>query len=246
MRYVPRTIFVDTDASEKAGGWGIPVARAPGSGYRVASSSGAPVPQAANVFPRLRFICYVCLIASVLLLASGCKRDDMADQPKYKAYEQSALFADNTSARPIPTGTVASGHLRLDERFYNGTENGKLVTAIPMPITEADLRRGQQEFNIYCAVCHGRLGEGNGMVVQRGFPHPPSYHIDRLRNAPIGHFYQVMSNGFGAMYSYDDKISPDDRWRIAAYIRALQLSQDALAPVGGSDSGNTSGGGQAR
>jgi mono/diheme cytochrome c family protein len=102
-----------------------------------------------------------------------------------------------------------------------------------MAITPADLRRGQEQFNIFCAVCHGRLGDGNGMIVQRGFPHPPSYHIPRLRNAPIGHFYQVITNGFGAMYSYNDKISPADRWRIAAYIRALQRSQDALAATDG-------------
>jgi mono/diheme cytochrome c family protein len=189
--------------------------------------------------------CLLLLLA--LLLLPGCKRDDMADQPHYEPFEPSALFADRASARPIPAGTVASGHLRIDEPFYNGTENGHLVTAIPMAITPADLRRGQEQFNIFCAVCHGRLGEGNGMIVQRVFPHTPSYHIPRLRQAPIGHFYQVITYGLGATDSYNDKMSPADRWRIAAYIRALQRSQDALAATAGTGAANaTPDGGRAR
>ncbi len=173
----------------------------------------------------LPYVAMLLLFCS-LLLVPGCKKDDMADQAKYKAFDQSTLFADGTSARPIPTGTIARGHLRTDEAFYFGTKDGKPVTAIPMRITAADIQRGQGQFNIFCAVCHGRMGEGDGMVVQRGFPHPPSYHIKRLREAPIGHFFQVMTNGFGAMYSYKSRVSPADRWRIAAYIRALQLSQN--------------------
>lgn len=156
----------------------------------------------------------------------GC-RLDMHIQPKYLPYDPSNFFDDGRSERqPVP-GTVARGHLRLDELLYTGKENGVLSNRFPFPITHADLERGRERFNIYCTPCHDYTGSGHGMIVQRGFPSPPSYHIDRLRNAPAGQFFDVMTNGFGSMYSYASRVSPEDRWRITAYIRALQLAQHA-------------------
>jgi hypothetical protein len=166
------------------------------------------------------------LLGALAMLLSGC-RLDMHIQPKYLPYEPSKFFADGRSERqPVP-GTVARGHLRLDELLYTGKENGVVSNRFPFPITRADLERGRERFNIYCTPCHDYTGSGNGMIVQRGFPQPPSYHILRLRQAPVGHFFEVMTNGFGAMYSYEARIQPEDRWRIAAYIRVLQLSEDA-------------------
>ncbi|HXJ16369.1 MAG TPA: cytochrome c [Candidatus Polarisedimenticolia bacterium] len=165
-------------------------------------------------------------LGALAMLLSGC-RLDMHIQPKYLPYEPSKFFADGRSERqPVP-GTVARGHLRLDELLYTGKENGVVSNRFPFPITRADLERGRERFNIYCTPCHDYTGSGNGMIVQRGFPQPPSYHILRLRQAPVGHFFEVMTNGFGAMYSYAARIQPDDRWRIAAYIRVLQLSEGA-------------------
>lgn len=165
--------------------------------------------------------------ASVLaLLLSGC-RLDMHLQPKYLPYEPTDFFGDGRSERqPVP-GTVARGQLRVDELFYSGTENGVESNRFPFPITRADLERGRERYNVYCTPCHDYTGSGQGMIVQRGFPQPPSYHITRLREMPVGHFFQVMTNGFGAMYSYAARIEPADRWRIAAYIRVLQLSRNA-------------------
>jgi len=164
-----------------------------------------------------------CLAAASLLVA-GC-RLDMHVQPKYLPYDPATFFDDGRSERqPVP-GTVARGHLRLDELLYTGKENGVLVDKFPFPITRADLERGRERFNIYCTPCHDYTGSGRGMIVQRGFPPPPSYHIDRLRSAPAGHFFDVITNGLGAMYSYAARVEPEDRWRIVAYIRALQLSQ---------------------
>lgn len=166
------------------------------------------------------------LLGAVALLVSGC-RLDMHLQPKYLPYEPSNFFADGRSERqPVP-GTVARGHLRIDELFYTGRENGVESDRFPFPITRADLERGQQRYNIYCTPCHDYTGTGRGMIVQRGFPQPPSYHIPRLQQVPVGHFVQVITNGFGAMYSYASRVEPADRWRIAAYIRVLQLSQNA-------------------
>jgi mono/diheme cytochrome c family protein len=129
-------------------------------------------------------------------------------------------------------GTVARGQLRLDDHLYTGKVDGKLVATFPFPITHADLERGRDRYNIYCAPCHDSTGHGRGMIVLRGFPPPPSYHIPRLREAPVGHFFDVITNGLGNMYSYASRVSPEDRWRIIAYIRALQLSQSAtLAEV---------------
>ncbi len=168
----------------------------------------------------------------------------MHDQPKYKPYRPSSFFDDGLSSRPLVEGTIARGHLREDPHLYTGkipgvivqTQGGKSGPAYfdtyPFLITAGILQRGRERFNIFCSACHGLLGNGEGMVVKRGFRHPPSYHIDRLRQAPLGYFFDVITNGFGAMPEYADKVSPEDRWAIIAYIRALQLSQRAtLAEV---------------
>jgi mono/diheme cytochrome c family protein len=131
------------------------------------------------------------------------------------------------ASRPLIQYTVARGHLDEDDAFYSGKIGTNLVETFPFPITRAVLERGRERFDIYCSPCHGRTGEGNGMIVQRGFPPPPSYHIDRLRQAPVGHFYDVITHGYGIMYSYAARVDPADRWAIAAYIRALQKSQSA-------------------
>ncbi len=148
-------------------------------------------------------------------------------QPKYKPLAPTSFFDDGRSERPVVPGTVARGHLQIDEQLYTGKANGALAETFPFPITREDLARGRERFNIFCSPCHGRLGDGQGMIVQRGFPPPPSYHQDRLRQAPVGHFFDVITNGYGRMYSYASRVSPQDRWRIIAYIRALQLSQHA-------------------
>jgi cytochrome c553 len=152
-------------------------------------------------------------------------RPDMFNQPKSKPLRESDFFPDGAASRPIPPHTVARGHLDEDEAYYRGMIGTNLVETFPFPITRATLERGRQRFEIYCAVCHGRTGAGNGMIVQRGFPAPPSYHIERLRQAPVGHFFDVMTRGYGVMYSYATRVEPADRWAITAYIRALQLSQ---------------------
>jgi cytochrome c len=151
----------------------------------------------------------------------------MQDQPKYIPLRPSDFFADGRSARPIPEGTVARGQLRADKVFYTGKSGDTFVDKLPYPVTRQVLERGQERFNIYCTPCHGRVGNGLGMIVQRGLKRPPSYHIDRLRQVPIGYFYDVMTNGFGAMADYSAQVAPRDRWAIAAYIRALQYSQQA-------------------
>jgi hypothetical protein len=156
----------------------------------------------------------------------GC-RQDMHNQPRYKPLAASEFFADGRSARPVVEGTVARGHLHIDQARYTGKENGEDVTEFPFPITKADLVRGQERFNIYCSPCHSRIGDGNGMVVRRGFRQAASYHSEKLIKAPVGHFFDVMTNGFGAMPRYASRVEPDDRWRIAAYIRVLQLSENA-------------------
>lgn len=154
-------------------------------------------------------------------------RQDMQDQPKYVPLRPSSFFADGRSARPIPEGTVARGELRADKVFFTGKIGDQFVDKIPIPVTRALLERGQERFDIYCSPCHGRLGNGQGMIVQRGLRRPPSYHIDRLRQVPIGYFYDIITNGFGAMADYSAQVAPRDRWAIAAYIRVLQYSQEA-------------------
>lgn len=172
----------------------------------------------------------------VILLAAtigttAC-RDDMHDQPRYKPFAATSFFEDGRSERPAIPDTVARGQLHLDEARYTGKVNGKDVDYFPIQITKADLQRGQERFNIYCSPCHGRLGNGHGMIVARGLRQPPNYLDPRLVDAPVGHFFDVMTNGYGAMYSYASRVANDDRWRIAAYIRALQLSQNAPPDLG--------------
>jgi mono/diheme cytochrome c family protein len=151
----------------------------------------------------------------------------MYNQPKAKTYSASEFFADGASARPIPAHTVEFHGAREDEAFSTGLTNGVLVAQLPLPLTPQLLQRGRERYEIYCAVCHGASGDGQGEVVHRGYPAPPTYHSERLRNAPIGHFYDVITNGYGVMYSYASRVEPEDRWAIATYIRALQLSQHA-------------------
>ncbi|MBV9658763.1 MAG: c-type cytochrome [Verrucomicrobia bacterium] len=162
------------------------------------------------------------------LAAAGC-RQDMYNQPRYKPLSASEFFEDGTSARPLPEHVIPRGQLREDDLLNQGkTADGKLATAIPIPVTRELLARGQDRFNIFCSVCHGYTGQGNGMIVMRGFPPPNSYHSDRLRNAPPGYFFDIITNGYGVMYPYSYRI-PDvnDRWAVVAYIRALQLSRHA-------------------
>lgn len=164
--------------------------------------------------------------ALVLVGVAGC-RQDMHDAPRYEAFEASTFFPDGRASRSAPVGTVARGWLRDDDALYSGRINGEFVDAFPFAIAHADLERGRERFNVYCTPCHGRLGDGNGMVVQRGLRQAASYHQDRLRDERVGYFFDVITNGFGAMQGYAEQIPVHDRWRIIAYIRALQLSQNA-------------------
>jgi mono/diheme cytochrome c family protein len=199
---------------------------------------------------KLRNVVFCLLLSAYCLLAFGCGvRFDMQDQPRYKAYKKSEFFADNRASRDTPEGTVARGFLKENKAFYTGkidnpnanvqvetTTNGQgntIVTSFPndidefpLPVTKELIDRGENRYNIYCIVCHGPTGNGDGMVVRRGFSPPPTYHDDRLRNAPVGHFFDVMTNGWGKMNSYAHVLPEADRWAVAAYIRALQASQN--------------------
>src|SRR5437763_16139606 len=166
-------------------------------------------------------------LALVLVLA-GC-RQDMHDQPRFKTLAMNTFYPDLRSARPPVDGTVARGQLHEDTYFYTGKIGADPGDYMPFAVTESDLARGRERFDIYCAPCHSRVGGGNGMIPQRGYRQPPTYHQDRLRKAPLGYFFDVMTNGFGAMPDYASQIQPRDRWCIVAYIRALQLSQNASA-----------------
>jgi len=170
------------------------------------------------------------LALAVLLAAAalGC-RQDMFNQQKLRPLQASTFFADGRASRPLPEDTVARGHLRGNELLFTGRIGGVVADAFPFPITKEVLDRGEARFDIFCSPCHGRAGYGDGMIVQRGFKAPPSFHSDRLRQAPAGHFFDVMTNGFGVMYDYRGRVSAEDRWAIAAYVRALQLSQHASA-----------------
>jgi len=193
------------------------------------------------------------------LVVSGCEKamQDMYNQPKYKPLAASTMWRDGRSSRPAVAGTVAysagatagtsSGRLATlplpasEAPTYPVDDQGQIKAALapgsppprlasnPLPISRETLARGRERFDIYCSPCHSIAGDGDGMVARRGFPHPPSYHTERLRNAPDAHFYSVITNGYGMMYSYADRVAPDDRWAIIAYIRALQLSQNARA-----------------
>ncbi len=165
----------------------------------------------------------LCMALAVISLA-GC-RQDMQDQPKYKDLRGSAFFDDQRSARPVVEDTVARGFLYADQRFLTGKENGQPLAALPLPLTRELLERGRGRYQIFCSPCHGMTGNGLGIVVQRGYRQPQAFHIDRLREVPVGYFYDVITRGFGAMMDYAAQIPPEDRWAIAAYVRALQLSQ---------------------
>jgi mono/diheme cytochrome c family protein len=168
------------------------------------------------------------IFAIVLLALLSACRQDMHDQPRFRPLRRSDFFADGRSERPLVPGTVPRGQLREDAYYYSGmmskTQPGN---TIPFPVTAEVLRRGQERFDIYCTPCHSRVGDGNGMVVQRGYRHPPTFHSDTLRSKPVGHFFDVITNGFGAMPDYSQQVAPADRWAIAAYIRVLQFSQHA-------------------
>jgi mono/diheme cytochrome c family protein len=206
----------------------------------------------------------------------------MQDQPRYETYKKSEFFSDNRASRDMIEGTVARGQLRENKAFYTGkidnpdlnaqvatstnSEGNTIVTSFPndidefpIPVTKDLVDRGQERYNIYCIVCHGAVGKGDGMIVRRGFSKPPTYHDDRLRNAPVGHFFDVMTNGWGKMSSYAAQVQPADRWAIVAYIRALQVSQNptetsimnsssesntAAAKPAATANANTSGGGK--
>jgi mono/diheme cytochrome c family protein len=217
--------------------------------------SKVPSPlRSAGALKKRRVLFFLLLTAHCLLLTSSC-RQDMQDQPKYITYRASGFFRDGLSSRPLVEGTVARGFLRADREFYTGKKNGVAgapramqtptaalssaaapggtqlalypddVDTFPFAITIETMDRGQQRYQIFCAVCHGGTGNGDGLVVRRGFRLPPTYHSDQMRQAPVGHYFDVITNGWGAMPSYAAQIPPGDRWAIIAYIRALQLSQ---------------------
>lgn len=166
------------------------------------------------------------LIALSLIALGGCRRD-MQDQPRYKPLRASRFFADSRSARPIPPGTIARDELNAQDVMHTGLTQGHFATQLPVQITRKVLERGQERYNIYCTPCHGFIGDGKGMVAKRGFKWPANLHTDRLRSAPPGYLFQVISNGYGAMPAYREQIAPEDRWAILIYVRALQLSQNA-------------------
>ncbi|MEP6788224.1 MAG: cytochrome c [Acidobacteriota bacterium] len=199
---------------------------------------------------RSRVGVYGLLLTTFCLMAAGCGvRFDMQDQPRYKAYKRSDFFSDHRASRDQVEGTVARGQLHDNKAFYTGkidnpNPNAPVATTtdaagntlvasfpndideFPVPVTKELIDRGQERYNIYCIVCHGPTGNADGMIVRRGFPKPPTYHDDRLRNAPVGHFFDVITNGWGKMNSYAYQVQPADRWAIIAYIRALQVSQN--------------------
>jgi hypothetical protein len=167
------------------------------------------------------------LVTVLILLTLTACRQDMHNQPRYRPLSSSDFFTDGRAARPQVPGTVARGRLRADTRYYQGREGRELVSALPVKLTRELLLRGQDRYDIFCAPCHGRTGDGEGMVVLRGFRHPPSFHQERLYLQPVGHYYDVITNGFGAMASYASRVPVGDRWAVVAYIRALQLSHNA-------------------
>lgn len=166
------------------------------------------------------------LLLPLCFAAGGC-RQDMFEEPKYKPLVESSFFADGRSARPVPPGTLTYLQPDEGEAMERGTTNGSFVPSIPVAVDEPLLKRGQERFNIYCSPCHGRLGDGNGMIAKRGFLQPADLHSDRVRNAPPGYLYAVIANGYGAMPEYRDQVGVRDRWAIVAYIRALELSRRA-------------------
>lgn len=182
-----------------------------------------------NNMTQIRRAAMACALASVSLMTACGIRLDMHDQPKFKPLQQNDFYADKRASRPLVEGTVARGQLGTDELFYTGKINGQEADQFPYPVTQPMLERGRERFNIYCSPCHSRVGDGNGMIVQRGFKKPPDYTEDKLMKAPVGHFVNVMSNGFGSMSEYKSQLSISDRWAVAAYIRALQLARKGNA-----------------
>ena len=166
------------------------------------------------------------MVIACAAFTTACRRD-MQDQPKYKPLQKSDFFADGRSARPIPAGTIAWDELNNNDPEHTGESNGIFLDTIPLPVNEALLRRGQDRFDIYCSPCHGRIGDGDGMVAQRGFRIPANLHTDRLRHVPPGYIFEVITNGYGAMPEHRDQIPVRDRWAIVSYVRALQLSRNA-------------------
>jgi len=172
--------------------------------------------------------------AALVLLALSCAacHQDMFEQPKYRPLDESQFFSDGRSARPVPANTFEYGKSDESDAIARGTEKGVFVPTIPIAVDEALLRRGQQRFDIYCSPCHGRIGDGHGMIAKRGFKQPADLSSDRVRHAPPGYLYAVIANGFGAMPDYGDQVPVHDRWAIVAYLRALELSRHAtLAEV---------------
>jgi len=169
------------------------------------------------------------VVAALCLLAATACRQDMHNTPTAQPLRESLFVKGVSTSRPLVEGTVARGTLQDDAAFFTGKSGAVAVDALPFPLTAEVLDRGEQRFNIYCSPCHGLSGQGDGMIVRRGYRQPPSFHIERLRTAPLGQYYDVMTNGFGAMPDYRAQITPRDRWAIAAYVRALQLSQHAPA-----------------
>lgn len=167
-------------------------------------------------------------VAATIALAAtiGC-RQDMHDQPKFFPQRGTTLYADGRSVRPQVANTVGRDQLSQDTYFHTGMGDGKEGDGLPFPVTAQVLERGQERYNIYCTPCHSRVGNGEGMIVQRGYAKAGNFHTARLESAPLGHFFHVITNGYGAMPDYAAQVNPADRWAIAAYIRALQLSQNA-------------------
>ena len=179
---------------------------------------------------------YAGILCVLCLAATAACRQDMHDQPRAEPFEESDFFGDRRSVRPAVEGTIPRGHLRLDEHYYTGKIDGALAATFPKPVTIGMLKRGQERYDIYCAPCHSKTGDGLGMIVQRGMIQPESFHSQRLLDVEVGHYFDVVTNGFGNMYSYEERIDPADRWAIAAYVRALQMSQGAnLAELPESD-----------
>lgn len=166
------------------------------------------------------------LAAFLAPLLASCRRD-MQDQPRFRPFRPSTFFQDGRSARPLVPGTVARGHLEEDDHLHRGKVDGKPAESFPFDITSQVLERGRERYDIFCAPCHGRVGDGDGMVVQRGMRRPASIHVERLQKSPPGYFFDVITNGFGAMVDLSDRLSVEDRWAIVAYVRALQRSQSS-------------------
>lgn len=166
----------------------------------------------------------VIAVPALLVFCLGC-RQDMQDQPKYKPLAVSAFFADGRASRPLPPDTIALNDTDQDPGYETGSANGQFLVSIPVKITDDLLNRGQDRFDIYCSPCHGRIGDGRGMIAQRGFKIPADLNGDRVRNAPPGYLYAVIADGYGAMPDYSDQLDTQDRWAVVAYIRALELSR---------------------